>query len=71
MQPSRELSNRLANDLIAIEVTIKQYIKDNIFFIDFRQKSWASTVQGQKLVSLVGVAVNLRYIINDLADHGF
>jgi hypothetical protein len=35
-----------------LENEIRQFVDDNIFYLEFRNKAWAVTPQGQRLLSL-------------------
>jgi len=65
-----KLSHKLILTLQSIEEEIAKYIEDNRFYLEFKNKGWASCSQGQALMTLTNLATNLRYEIQSIKKHG-
>lgn len=63
-----KLSNQLILTLRKVEYEISRHIEDNKFYLEFKNKCWASCPQGQDLMALTILAVNLRYEIETIKN---
>lgn len=65
-----KLSDKLSIALKLVEEEIAKYIEENKFYLDFENKSWASSFNGKALISLNALAINLKHQIETIKKYG-
>jgi hypothetical protein len=65
------LSTKLEVVLSDIEDEIKKLLREKSFYLQLGRKDYAAYPEGQALVKLTSLAINLRYEIDALKKHGF
>jgi hypothetical protein len=65
-----KLSDRLESSLSDVEREIKLYLREKSFYLELRRKDYAAGIEGQTLVNLTTLAINLRYEISWLKKIG-
>lgn len=65
-----KLSEKLQDFIRELEIEIKNYIKDNKFYLDFDNKGWSESSHGQNLMYMEYLCKNLRCEIQSLRDKG-
>jgi hypothetical protein len=67
----KQLSEILTIYLQEIDRAIKVFIGENEFYINFKNKCWASSPEGQYLMKLTILSNNIRYKIEFLKKNGW
>ena len=58
-----QLSTKLELLLLDVENEIRILLREKSFYLEFRRKDYAAGIEGQTLVNLTTLAINLRYEI--------
>lgn len=64
-----KLSQQLEHLRASVESEIQEYIEANNFYLEMHRKDYAANEQGQALLKLTSLAINISYEIDALKKH--